>query len=69
MWPISKLEIERRRAGLTIKKLAEKLKVSNSLVCQIEKGARKPYPKFKRGVAEILGVPEKVLFEETRSDV
>lgn len=62
MWPITKLEVERRRAGLTIKELAEKMGISASLVNQIEKGTRRPYPKFRREAAQILGVPEDQLF-------
>jgi transcriptional regulator with XRE-family HTH domain len=66
VWPISNLEVERRRAGMTIKKLADKMGISGSLVSQIENGVRKPYPKFRRQASEILGVPEELLFDDIR---
>jgi len=35
-----RLELERRRRGLTLKELAEELDVSESLLCKVERGYR-----------------------------
>lgn len=53
----------RKKAGLTQQMLSEKLGVSRALVAQIESGWRRPYPKFKRKVSEILNVEESKLFK------
>ena len=52
----------REHAGLTLSGFARRLGLSPSLVCRIERGREAPYPKFRRKAAEVLGVPEEVLF-------
>jgi transcriptional regulator with XRE-family HTH domain len=54
----------RKQAGLSQHELAQRLGISQSLVCAIECGTRDPWPKFRAGCAEILGVPEDELFPE-----
>ena len=52
----------REHAGLTLTGFARRLGLSPSLVCRIERGREAPYPKFRRRAAEVLGLPEEVLF-------
>lgn len=60
--PITKLEKVRREKGFSAKDLAERMGISPVIVSQIETGARKAYPKFRRLASEILDTPEEKLF-------
>jgi len=52
------LRRKRRAAGLTQEKLAERTGLSVRAISDLERGARKPYPRSLRLVAGALGVPE-----------
>lgn len=56
------VRILREKRGLNQRQLAEKAHVAQSMVSDIELGKRKPWPKVKRDLAEVLGVPEEELF-------
>jgi transcriptional regulator with XRE-family HTH domain len=45
-----------KKKGLTQSELAKRMGISRSLVCQIVRGHRKPYPKFCHQAAKVLGV-------------
>ncbi|MFV9567171.1 helix-turn-helix domain-containing protein [Thermoanaerobacter mathranii] len=53
---MTKLEFLRRTKGFTQREFAEKLGIHPTIISQMEKGFRKPYPKFLQKSAEILGV-------------
>ncbi|MBE3578868.1 helix-turn-helix domain-containing protein [Caldanaerobacter subterraneus] len=53
---MTKLEFLRRSMGLSQRKFAEELGIHPTIVSQVEKGFRKPYPKFLQKAAEVLGV-------------
>ncbi|WP_052210495.1 helix-turn-helix domain-containing protein [Thermoanaerobacter sp. YS13] len=61
---MTKLEYLRRQKGLTQREFAEKLHISQSIISQIERGFRKPYPKFMELVSKVLEVPQSELFTE-----
>lgn len=61
------LQIAREEAGLSGFELARRANVNKSLISQIEKGFRKPYPKFRARVSEALGLSEDVLFNSDGS--
>lgn len=52
----------RRKAGLTQAELSKLTKVHRNHISNFETGAERPWPKFRRRAAEILGVPECDLF-------
>ena len=55
------LRRERKKQNMTQAELARRMGISRGLVCQIEKGWRKPYPKFLRNAETILSLAEKEL--------
>ena len=59
---MTKLELLRRYAGLSQRELARRIEVSSSLVTQVERLHRRPWPAFRLRVSEVLGVPEADLF-------
>lgn len=61
---MTKLEFLRRTKGFTQREFAEKLGIHPTIISQIEKGFRKPYPKFLQKSAEILGVKASDLIDE-----
>ncbi|HBT48964.1 MAG TPA: XRE family transcriptional regulator [Caldanaerobacter subterraneus] len=60
---VTKLEVIRRQLGLSQKELGYKINQSASTISQIERGFRKPWPKIRKQIAEVLGVAEEELFE------
>ena len=52
----------REARGLTQRQLAEKLHIAQSLLCDIERGTRDPWPKVRRRLARIFKVSESELF-------
>ena len=58
----------REHMGLTLTQFAELLGLSPSLVCRVELGREAPYPRFRRRAAEVLGIPESVLFRALDAD-
>ncbi|WP_043883840.1 helix-turn-helix domain-containing protein [Caldanaerobacter subterraneus] len=61
---MTKLEYLRRQKGMTQREFAEKLHISQSIISQVERGFRKPYPKFMKLVSKALKVPQSELFTE-----
>jgi len=56
------LQIAREEKQLNIAQLTRKLECHPSLISQIERGFRKPYPKFRKAVSKALDLDEDVLF-------
>jgi len=56
------LQIAREEKQLNIAQLTRKLECHPSLISQIERGFRKPYPKFRKAVSKALDLDERVLF-------
>ena len=52
----------RRLSGYTVTALAEAVGVSHAYVSQVEGGHTSPSPRYRKAVAEILGVQEQHLF-------
>lgn len=61
---MTRLEFFRRRAGLTVKEVADRMGIAPANISAIERGWRRPWPKFKKQAAEILQVPYEQLWEE-----
>lgn len=59
-----RLEFFRRRAGLTTKEFASLIGIAPSNISAIERGWRKPWPKFKQQAADILKIPYEQLWED-----
>jgi transcriptional regulator with XRE-family HTH domain len=63
MGPMTVLRQVRERSGLTQREFASQIDVAASLVCRVELGRIAPWPRFRRRAAEVLGVPERLLFD------
>lgn len=61
------LQIAREEAGLRGFELARKANINVSIISQVERGFRKPYPKFRKAVSTALGVSENLLFTKDGS--
>jgi transcriptional regulator with XRE-family HTH domain len=55
---------QRRRARLSLRKLAERAGVSNPYLSQIERGVRQPSAKILKGIATALQVSSETLFTQ-----
>ena len=55
---------QRRRAQLSLRKLAERSGVSNPYLSQIERGLRQPSAKILKGIATALQVSAETLFTQ-----
>ncbi len=55
---------QRRRAQLSLRKLAERSGVSNPYLSQIERGLRQPSAKILKGIATALEVSAETLFTQ-----
>lgn len=62
---ITKHEEIRRQFGYTVTALAEAVGYSHAYVSQVE-GGQTPSPKYRAAVAGLLGVPEALLFPDSR---
>jgi len=56
----------RLRAGLSQTQLGALIGVNPSHVSHVERGVRRPWPRFRREAARVLKVDEAVLFPEGR---
>lgn len=62
--PITRIELARRRQGKSQFKLATEIEMHPSVITQVERGYRKPWPKLRQRLSEALGVEESTLFFE-----
>lgn len=62
---MSNLRDLRVQSGLSQAELSRRMSIDPSIVRHVEAGRLKPYPRFRRVAAEILGVEERELFPET----
>lgn len=53
---MTRLEFFRRRAGLSTKELAARMGIAPANVSAVERGIRKPWPKFKEDSARALNI-------------
>ncbi|MBT9282303.1 MAG: helix-turn-helix domain-containing protein [Hydrogenibacillus schlegelii] len=60
---MTKIEFYRRLAGLSTVELAGRLGVHPSNLSHLERFHRKPWPRLRHRLAEVLGVPETELFD------
>jgi len=60
---MSKLRERRSELQMTQAELGRRMGIDPSIVRHVEGGRLKPYPKFRRLAAEILGAKEEELFE------
>ncbi|MCL6576856.1 helix-turn-helix transcriptional regulator [Kyrpidia sp.] len=63
MTGLTRLEILRRARGWTQTDVSRMIGVSGGLISHIERRARSSYPKLRRALSELYGVPEETLFE------
>jgi len=56
------LQIAREEKRLSIAQLAREAECHQSLISQVERGFRKPFPKFRKAMSKALDVGEGVLF-------
>lgn len=61
---MTRLREERKRQGLTQFELARRTKIHPTEIGKLERGILKPFPGWKRRLAQALGVPEEYLFGE-----
>nr|WP_281180682.1 helix-turn-helix transcriptional regulator [Alicyclobacillus kakegawensis] len=59
---VTQIELIRRMKGLSQTEVAARLGVSATIVSHTEKRYRRPYPKFRRALADLYGLPESMLF-------
>lgn len=64
----SRLAIARKEKGKTLKEVAEKLGVSASTLCEVEKGMRIPSDDLKKKLAKYYKLPAGELFEAMDRD-
>lgn len=60
---MTKAELIRRVKGLSQKKVAETVGVSPTVLSHIERCRREAYPKIRRALAGLYGLPEEELFD------
>lgn len=58
----TRLRAVRLALAVSQAELARRIGVDPSLVCRVELGQSRPYPRFRRAAAEALGVAESALF-------
>jgi transcriptional regulator with XRE-family HTH domain len=64
VYPVSPLEIERRRRGKTQWQVARETNIVQSRLSLIERGYVKPRPEEAQRIASCLGMPETDLFPD-----
>lgn len=62
---MTRVEFLRREQGLTQKQLANMVNEWRNNLSDVERGARRPWPRLRKSLAEALGVREEDLFDET----
>ena len=65
--PNTRLAQVREQRGLTQRQLGELIGLSSSSVSGIENGHIRPWPKFRRDVADLLDLNESDLFDDLMS--
>lgn len=60
---MTKLELLRRTSGLSQAALARETGIHPTAIVQVERGHRKPWPKFRAKIAIGLNVDENELFD------
>lgn len=64
-----KILIEKRKgAGMTQVELSKKLGITQSMVCNIESGTRRPSPELAQKIGAILGLDWTMFFTTDKSD-
>ena len=63
-----RLRVLREARALSQSDCARQMGVNRSLVCRVELGQAAPYPKFRRRAAEILNLPEEIVFARAVPD-
>ena len=58
------LREKREASGLNQRELAEKVHMPQSMLSDIERGVRKPWPKVAKKLSRVLKVPVRELFPE-----
>lgn len=58
------LKFFREKAGITQAEFARRIGVKPPLLCQVENGQRKPWPKLLKDAATALDVPETALLAD-----
>ncbi|ADG06633.1 helix-turn-helix transcriptional regulator [Kyrpidia tusciae] len=64
MTGLTRLEILRRARGWTQTDVSRMIGVSGGLISHIERRVRSSYPKLRRALSELYGVPEESLFDD-----
>jgi putative transcriptional regulator len=59
-----RLELERRKKGLTQRELGEKVGIGPAEISRMESGMSKPFPAHKVRLSEFFGIPGEELFKE-----
>lgn len=67
MRKVNRVREERKRQGLTQFELAKRANIHPVEIGRIERGIIKPFPGWRKRLAEALGVPEAELFPEADS--
>lgn len=62
------LRQRREAAGMTLREVAENVKIDPSLLAKIERNQRQPTKHLIKNIADFFGVNEKELLEEFLSD-
>ena len=62
--------IRERRLELEISQsqLANRAELPSQVISEFELGRRQPWPKARKSIAEVLGMPESILFPSTKVD-
>ena len=67
--PMTKLQFERLRRGLTQTELAASAKLSASEISRFENGMGRPYPAPAARLADVLQIPEAELLSDSGESV
>jgi transcriptional regulator with XRE-family HTH domain len=65
---MSTLREFRTESGVSQAEFSRRMDLSPSTVSRIERGQMRPWPKFRRDAAHLLGVDETVLFADAEDD-
>lgn len=62
--PVNEMRQARKSAGLSLDKLARATGYAYTSIFNVEMGSVKAWPKIKKRISEVLGVPETQIFDE-----